>query len=161
MCAKSVCQIVTIVLSLVMGAVQAGAQQDEDAAESRIFVKLAQEATLADGILTLHDVGGNMLWFSDRPFPYSGSMDIARLIEACHDGDDSFADNPPNAVLSGMSVDGKVAILVVLIAPRYEDNALSFRFAAITEVLPNRLSNVVLMIDDIRTICPQFAPDDS
>ena len=157
--ARSVCQIVTIAFSLIMGAVQAGAQQDENAAESRLFVKLAQEATLADGILTLHDVDESVLWFTDRPFRDSGSMDIAHLIDAWDDGGDSFADDPPNAVLSGMSVNGEVAIVVVLMAPRYENNALSFRFVAISEVLPGHLSNVALMIDDIRTICPPVLPD--
>ena len=157
---KTVCRIVTIVFSLMMGAVQAGAQQDESDTESRLFVKLAQEATLADGVLTLHDVDRSVLWFTDRPFRDSGSMDIAHLIEAWHDGDDSFAENPPNAVLSGMSADGEVAIVVVLMTPRYEDSTLSFHFSAISDDIPDRLSNVALMIDDDETtICPPVLPD--
>ncbi len=82
-------------------------------------------------------------------------MDIARLIEAWDHGNDSFEDNPPNAVLTGMSADGEVSIVVVLESPHYENTTLSFRYVAISDVVADRLSNVALLIDDdIRTICP-------
>ena len=142
-----VSQLAIATLFMTVGLADAIAQQDQGDVETIFFVELAGEATLADGVLSLRDVDETVLWFSDRPFRDTGSVDLARLVEAWDEGEDSFADNPPNAVLSGMSDEGEVAIVVELMAPRYEVGILSFSYLALSDDVPQSLSNVSLFID--------------
>lgn len=65
-----------------------------------LFVQQADRATLEDGVLTLQGVGANVLYFSDRPERIIGRESLADYIEQWDDGEQSFANVPPNAVLT-------------------------------------------------------------
>ena len=68
-----------------------------------MFVQVARGATSADGMLTLSGISPSTLYFSDRPERVVGHMTNAQFVElwaADTPGENTFASDPPNAVLS-------------------------------------------------------------
>ena len=61
---------------------------------------MAQGSQSADGVLTLTGISPSTLYFSDRPQRVVGHTTTAEFVEGWPDGDNSFASDPPNAVLS-------------------------------------------------------------
>ena len=137
--------LATAAIVLSLGAAPTLAQSDDG--EVIFFVELAESATLADGRLTLHGVDETVIWFSDRPFRDTGSVEIARLIDAWDAGDHSFADDPPNAVLTGKSDAGEMAIVVELTGAAYQDGTLAFTYVPLADDHQGDLANVSLFID--------------
>ena len=54
----------------------------------------------SDGVLTLSGVSPATLYFSDRPERVVGHMTNEQFVEGWSLGEDNFAADPPNAVLS-------------------------------------------------------------
>src|SRR5918993_5480336 len=65
-----------------------------------LFVQTAHGAEHADGRLVLRNVAPATLFFSDRPQRIVGHLSTEEFVETWGDGEDSFAEVPPNAVLS-------------------------------------------------------------
>lgn len=85
-------------------------------------------ATLADGKLTLKDVGPNTIVFADRPVRSAGHTLTSDFIKQWDEGQDSFAKDPPNATVSVLGSDGKSIedAVVVLKKPTLADGNLTF-----------------------------------
>ncbi len=77
----------------------------------------ASGATLADGKLTLTDVAPSTIYFSDRPERIAGHMATSTFVASWDQGDDSFAENPPNAALSILGTAAPDDIVVELSHP--------------------------------------------
>jgi hypothetical protein len=73
-------------------------QQLEDM--EALFVQTAASMTSGGGSITLQGVSPSTLYFADRPQREVGHMLSRQFIANWAAGDNSFADNPPNAVLS-------------------------------------------------------------
>jgi hypothetical protein len=71
-------------------------QQLEDM--EALFVQTAASMTSSQGTLTLRGLSPSTLYFADRPEREVGHMLSRRFVANWAAGDDSFADNPPNAV---------------------------------------------------------------
>ena len=67
--------------------------------------------------LTLKHVSSTTYYFADRPYREFGHMTTANFVEEWGEGEDSFADDPPNAVLSTFGDDGVTEALIVLKNP--------------------------------------------
>ena len=65
-----------------------------------LFVETAASMTSDRETITLHGVSPSTLCFADRPQRDVGHMMSRQFVANWADGDNSFADNPPNAVLS-------------------------------------------------------------
>ncbi len=65
-----------------------------------MFVQVAQGATVDGDVLTLHDVGASTLYFSDRPKRVVGHVTSTQFVDIWDEGDNSFKEDPPNAVLA-------------------------------------------------------------
>ena len=65
-----------------------------------MFVQVAPAAATVDGRLVLKNVAESTLFFSDRPQRVVGHMHTAQLVSVWDDGENSFAADPPNAVLA-------------------------------------------------------------
>lgn len=85
-------------------------------------------ATLADGKLTMSEVGPSTIVFADRPVRAAGHVATAEFIKQWGEGKDSFAEDPPNATISVLSRDGQSIedAVVVLKSPKLEGGALVF-----------------------------------
>lgn len=78
---------------------QAGAGSPEPEMLELLFVQSARAASLANGKLTLSDVHGSTLFFTDRPERITGHEPTEDFVYNWNKGEDSFAEVPPNATL--------------------------------------------------------------
>src|SRR5262245_11347818 len=89
-----------------------------------MFVQVAQGATTANGSMTLRGCSPSTLYFSDRPERVVGHMTTEQFVDQWTNGPDSFASDPPNAVLSFVNpgADTPSDVVVVLREPTIEDD---------------------------------------
>jgi hypothetical protein len=73
-------------------------QQLEDM--EALFVQTAASMTSGRETITLRGLSPSTLYFADRPRREVGHMSSGQFVASWPAGDNSFADNPPNAVLS-------------------------------------------------------------
>ena len=93
-----------------------------------MFVQTAQGMTSDGKTLTLEGVTPSTLYVSDRPQRVVGHMATGDFVELWGEGDDSFQDDPPNAVLAFLEPGDDVPedAVVVIEAPRVENGKLSY-----------------------------------
>lgn len=128
-------------------AASASAEQTKDQA-SFLFVQHASVATLDNGILTLESPDANMIIFADRPHRAAGVIPSAELLKVWSEGQDNFADDPPNAALMGQA-DGKpVALVVELSDPRQSSDTLTFSYTILQGSAVPVLEQSYLVIDE-------------
>ena len=80
-------------------------QSGSDDAPSLLFVVNAAEATLTGDTLAFTGVSPQVIAFTDRPARKFGSISMEDLAKAWAEGSDSFASDPPNAILTGIYTD--------------------------------------------------------
>lgn len=107
-------------------------------AEESMFVQTASRVTSDDGIVTLHQVTPSTLYFSDRPQRVVGHMTTADFVDLWGEGDNSFASDPPNAVLAFVdnSADAPADAVVVIKEPKLADGQLSYQVDLLEGALP-------------------------
>jgi hypothetical protein len=93
-----------------------------------LFVLNSRGVSLKDGKLVLTGVAPNSIVFADRPVRAAGHERTAHIVEEWGVGEDSFAQNPPNATVSGFSKTGSDIrdAVVVLKSPKLEGDTLTF-----------------------------------
>jgi hypothetical protein len=79
-----------------------------------------------DGRITLKGVSGTTLFFSDRPYRLTGHIHTDQFVASWSDGDDNFAENPPNALLSIFEEDAVNDVVVILTDPKLSNGDLSY-----------------------------------
>ena len=92
-----------------------------------LFVQHAEGVALKEGVLTLEGVGDDVLYFSDRPHRVVGRETIEEFLESWHQGDESFAEIPPNAVLTVKQENELRDLTVVLADPVLTDRTLVYQ----------------------------------
>lgn len=90
------------------------AEAETDELVEYLFVQHATEGTLKDGLLTLEGVRPDILFFSDRPDRIVGRSSLEEFLAAWDEGEHSFAEIPPNAVVTIMR-DGEARDLVAVL----------------------------------------------
>jgi len=65
-----------------------------------MFVQTASGIRTDDGTMTLLGLTPHTIYFSDRPERIVGHITTHRFLQWWSEGDDSFAVDPPNAVLA-------------------------------------------------------------
>jgi len=107
--------------------ISTAATQDEETVDF-LFVQYAESVTLEDGKLTLMGIQPETLYFSDRPHRVVGRETTEKFVEYWwKKGEDSFANNPPNAVLAVMSEPVPLDLVVVLKEPVLEGDNLVYK----------------------------------
>lgn len=79
-----------------------------------------------DGRITLVGVSATTLFFSDRPYRLTGHVPTEEFVAQWGQGDESFADDPPNALLSLFERDTVNDVVVILSDPELSDGDLSY-----------------------------------
>jgi hypothetical protein len=118
----------------------------------RIDALFVQSATAfsSDGeTITLHGVADSTVYFADRPRREIGHIPSRRFVELWDTGANSFAIDPPNAVLSFLDDNGGAPedAVVVLREPRLEDGTLSYAVEVLEGSLPRSSGPCTLFID--------------
>ena len=117
--------------------------------EEAMFVQTAQGIESAGGTLTLRRVTPSTLYFSDRPKREVGHMSTEHFVSVWSEGENSFADDPPNAVVSYLDPKHEFPedTVVVLREPRLEGGDLTYSVEILDGTLPKEAGPVALFID--------------
>ena len=116
-----------------------------------MFVQTAPSTSTDGGVLTLHDVTASTLYFSDRPERVVGHLSSTDFVGLWGEGENSFAEDPPNAVLAFLEAGDEVPedAVVVLRDPRMEGGALSYSIDVLEGSVPAQTGPVTLFIDPL------------
>jgi hypothetical protein len=116
-----------------------------------MFVQVASGSSSTDGALTLTGLSPSTLYFSDRPERIVGHMTTAQFIDQWAVGDNSFASDPPNAVLSWVdSGDARPEdCVVVLKEPKAEGDSIRYTIDLLEGSVPASSGACTLFIDPL------------
>jgi hypothetical protein len=124
------------------------------AAIDAMFVQTARAAVYTAGRLTLDGLSRSTLYFADRPQRVVGHLHSQLFIDLWQSGVHSFADDPPNAVLSfiepgttGEDAGVPADAVVVLYAPELDGDQLAYYVDVLDGTLPERSGGCALFID--------------
>ena len=124
-------------------------EQELDEIEA-MFVQSAPEASVTEGVLTLHDVSASTLFFSDRPKRVVGHVSSPMFVDMWDEGQNSFAEDPPNAVLAFLESGDDVPedVVTVIRNPRMDGASLSYDIEVLEGTMPaHAKGGVTLFID--------------
>jgi hypothetical protein len=128
-------------------------------AMSAMFVQTAHGMSF-DGVqVTLHGLSPATLFFSDRPEHVVGHLSTREFTELWADGENSFEDDPPNAVLSFLDEDEQIEdAIFVLREPSLEGDAITYKVAVLSGTVPRSSTSCSLFIDPVgRPLSPVSA----
>jgi hypothetical protein len=116
-----------------------------------MFVQTAQGARSDANSLTLVGLTPHTIYFSDRPERIVGHITTKRFLEWWSDGDDSFAVDPPNAVLAWgePGEDAPEEAVVVISNPVVTEDGLQYQIETLQGVAPAESGPCVLFIDPL------------
>jgi hypothetical protein len=114
-----------------------------------MFVQSAASFDLVAGRVVMRNVSPSTIFFSDRPQRIAGHIGTDEFVAIWTEGEDSFANDPPNAVLAFIE-GGKKApndVVVTITEPRLEAYDLSYAMSVLEGRLPKHASGCTLFID--------------
>ncbi len=116
-----------------------------------LFVQSAQGVTSENERFTLHGLAPSTLMFSDRPERIVGHLTTSQFVDGWGHGENSFLDDPPNAVLSFLAEgDGTPEdVVVTLTDPRVEGEGITYHAAVLEGELPSSCGPCSLFIDPV------------
>jgi hypothetical protein len=114
-----------------------------------LFVQTASSMTSDGSRITLEGLSPSTLYFSDRPQREVGHMSTRQFVDVWGAGDNSFAANPPNAVLSFAEPDDRLPeeAVVVIQDPRLDGDILSYSIKLLDGTVPITSGPCALFID--------------
>ncbi len=127
---------------------------DETTAEQEIeemYVQNAAAAAFSDSTLTLRGIAPSVLFFADRPEREVGHVTCEDFVSEWGEGENSFAEDPPNAVLTFLEPGEDVpeAVTVVLRDPELAGDTFSYSVEVLDGTLPGEAGSCSLFIDPI------------
>jgi hypothetical protein len=115
-----------------------------------LFVQTAGRLS-SDGqsVITLQGISPSTIYFADRPKREVGHISTSRFVDVWGDGDNSFAANPPNAVLSFAEPEDRTPeeVVVTIRDPRADGDWLSYQVDVLAGKLPTSTGPCALFID--------------
>lgn len=91
-----------------------------------MFAQTSSGLDIDAGRITLRGVSATTLFFSDRPERLTGHVPTDEFLTSWGVGDDNFAENPPNALLSIFEEDSVNDVVMVLRDPELRGGDLSY-----------------------------------
>ena len=116
-----------------------------------MFVQVARNSWSSGGILTLTGVSPSTLYFSDRPERVVGHMSNQQFVDEWCVGDNSFASDPPNAVLSYIELGDERPedCVVVLRDPKVDADSVQYSIEPLEGSVPEFSGACTLFIDPL------------
>ena len=133
---------------------------DESETPTFLFVVSGSSGSVDGDSLTLQDVPA-VIYFSDRPARVAGHMAVADFVAnwSATADTDSFAFDPPNAVLSVLDEDGPVDIVIELSDADVDGDSLTFAIEVLDGTLPvGPFGSASVFIDDVLQSCASGGP---
>ena len=124
-----------------------------------LFVQSATGFSSGHGTVTLHGLNASTVYFADRPRREVGHLPSRRFVELWETGVNSFAVDPPDAVLSFLDEDGTAPddAVVVLRNPRLAGDELTYTVDVLEGSLPRRSGQCALFIDVFGRLVSPFS----
>jgi hypothetical protein len=116
-----------------------------------MFVQTASGVRADDKTMTLLGLTPHTIYFSDRPERIVGHLTTDRFLQWWSEGDDSFAADPPNAVLAWGEPgdDAPDEAVVVISDPAIVKDGLRYQIEPLQGTLPAQAGPCVLFIDPL------------
>ncbi len=114
-----------------------------------MFVQCAHGMTTSNGTLTFHGLAHSTLFFADRPQRVVGHMHTRKFVDEWGEGENSFAEDPPNAVVSFLE-DGDTVpeeVTIVIDDPKLDGDTLTYKVEVLDGTLPAKAGPCSLFID--------------
>lgn len=127
---------------------QAAEKENEEVADY-LFVQNAKGVSLDKGVLRLRDCSPVTTFFADRPERIVGHEPTEDFVAEWGDGENSFAENPPNAALSILTGSEPQEVILELMNPRIEKNDLLYDVKVLEGKTTVSGETVSLFIDPI------------
>jgi hypothetical protein len=124
--------------------------QDLDSIEA-LFVQSAHGLTTSNGSVTFHGLAHSTLFFADRPQRVVGHMHTRKFVDQWGEGEDSFAEDPPNAVVSFLE-DGDAVpeeVTMTIRDPQLTGDTLTYKVDILDGTLPAKAGPCSLFIDPV------------
>ena len=114
-----------------------------------LFVQTAASTSSDGETIKLLGLSPSTLYFSDRPKREVGHMSTRQFVDVWGAGDNSFAQNPPNAVLSFAEPDDRLPedAVVVIQDPRLDGDVLTYSIKLLDGIVPATTGPCALLID--------------
>jgi hypothetical protein len=122
-----------------------------------MFVQTAEEARAGDGTLTLFHVSASTVYFSDRPQRVVGHVTPRHFVDLWSEGENSFAEDPPNAYVAFVDRQKMVDAVVVLRDPRLTGSRLTYSIEILDGDLPPKAGPCTLFIDPVSRPMPPMS----
>ena len=124
--------------------------QDQEIDEMNfLFVQTAENIVYKDGQLALKLISPTTLFFTDRPDRLAGHMTTTDFLSEWDDGENSFAEDPPNAVISIFHENDVLDVVVTLKNPKLDGKNLVYDVDVLDGVLPATGNQCSLFIDPV------------
>ena len=125
-------------------------KQDLDSIEA-LFVQSAHGVTTSNGSVTFHGIAHQTLFFADRPQRVVGHLTSKKFVDEWGDGEDSFEQDPPNAVLSFLENGDEVPeeVTMTISNPQIEGDTLTYKVNVLDGTLPAKAGPCSLFIDPV------------
>lgn len=149
---RSVCSLALAAFAYSVGggspAQQPAPTHDDVAAvEDFLFVQNSASGSFDGERLSLHSVAPT-IFFSDRPYRLFGHVNMGAFVEAWGRGPNSFAEDPPNAILSLLGEEHVDSFMVALSDPRADEGGVSYKIDVEEGTIPATFGGSSLFIDN-------------
>jgi hypothetical protein len=116
-----------------------------------MFVQCANGMTTTDSSITFHGAAYSTLFFADRPQRVVGHIHTRKFVDDWGKGDNSFAADPPNAVMSFLGNGDAVPeeVTMVIRDPQLDGDTLTYKVEVLDGTLPAKAGPCSLFIDPI------------
>jgi hypothetical protein len=114
-----------------------------------MFVQSAHGMTTSNGTLTFHGIAHSTLFFADRPQRVVGHMHTRKFVDDWGVGENSFTEDPPNAVVSFLE-EGDAHpedVTMVIRDPQMTEDTLTYKVEVLDGTLPAKAGPCSLFID--------------
>ena len=116
-----------------------------------MFVQCARGMTSSDGTVTFQGPAYSTLFFADRPQRVVGHLHTRKFVNEWGEGENSFAEDPPNAVMSFLGNGDAVPeeVTIELSNPHLTEETLTYNVKVLDGTLPAKAGPCSLFIDPI------------
>ena len=116
-----------------------------------MFVQSANGLTSSNGSVTLHGLSRSTLFFADRPERVVGHLHSRKFVDQWGEGENSFAEDSPNAVVSFLDEGDAVPeeVTIELSDPYLTEDTLTYNVKVLDGTLPAKAGPCSLFIDPI------------
>jgi hypothetical protein len=114
-----------------------------------MFVQCAHGMTTTDSSVTLHGQAHSTLFFADRPQRVVGHIHTKNFVRDWGEGENNFAEDPPNAVLFFLEEGDTVPeeVTMVIRDPQVIEDTLTYKVEVLDGTLPAKAGPCTLFID--------------